>query len=695
MYFGNNIKKTSHIEKTIKDFLNRQKATANKSESLKTPVESNQEINKPKPKPDTSLDSVNFGEQTQDETKIDNDAIKDNLDNNFNRQKEEAKPGDVLDVDPMKISSDVYNWNSGLHFTNVDVYKKTGKIEGNEIKNPLFKNAIDYLKSKGTDKFVNEGNVEVGDKVYFFASNDYWDYLRQSNSSKQNQDYLDSNRRPLLLVKEHPKGTTDINGRKYQIIGTFNYKNNDILQEKILKDKLDSSSSEFISTESTTVNYVTAGRLEFNNDKPVSSLLSSSKNLTIGISDNATIHSNGKASRYMPITSTDPNKNRGRIYMMLKAANGLYMPVAMRVKPFKEVDLNSKTKDGKSIKLFTQIKSTLNQMISYASKGDTHQFNTTSSDLRKMLFIGKNAKYDIEHIIDVIPDGPTLNIIRIKDRATGIIKDVTVSDNVTKDVNPNSLSEVVNALKEMNVTFNIDSGSINTQWAVDKSENYNNILFESDILYSNLAKAEVEGGYFYINMIDKDMNEVKTEAPSPKKSNERTILNVSESVVDNDGLIDPDLVFDKDAYTPEEKAKIDTVIEDDGFIDPDLVEDSPSTAEAQQQTKIKDSTPEKNIIPKENIIPKINQEEPKAKEDAVNVNKVSEKLSEPQSTAPAVSSAPKTKRQGKGMKHFDLAALQKADNNTNQTVRQPSQSDIDAVKKDIDETKKQQEKYCK
>ena len=77
--------------------------------------------------------------------------------------------------------------------------------------------AVDFLEEQGAFDYINNGNLKKGTKVYFVASTEYWDYLREKGSD---DSYLQNNK-PLLIVIPHENGRLTIDGQNYQVLGTF------------------------------------------------------------------------------------------------------------------------------------------------------------------------------------------------------------------------------------------------------------------------------------------------------------------------------------------------------------------------------------------------------------------------------------------------------------------------------------------
>ena len=80
------------------------------------------------------------------------------------------------------------------------------------------------------------------------------------------EEWVNANK-PLLLVVESKSGTiSQDNGKKYQVVGTFSKNLNESLHSKV------SEGLNVVYNINTTVSNVTPGRLEFNDEKLLSSL---------------------------------------------------------------------------------------------------------------------------------------------------------------------------------------------------------------------------------------------------------------------------------------------------------------------------------------------------------------------------------------------------------------------------------------
>lgn len=140
--------------------------------------------------------------------------------------------------------------------------------------NPSYRRPIDFLKKHGAFEFINNGGVKKGDKVYFYASTEYWDFLKEG---RPDPEWVDNNK-PLLQIVKSPEGTIDINGEKFQVVGVHSKVMNANLHESVVKDG-------FSEKHSTTVTNVTYGNINFNQEKSISSLQSTEQDLKGRVGD--------------------------------------------------------------------------------------------------------------------------------------------------------------------------------------------------------------------------------------------------------------------------------------------------------------------------------------------------------------------------------------------------------------------------
>ena len=472
--------------------------------------------------------------------------------------------------DSFPRSSNNKVWNNGTFELDIDVYNASRRIE--DQSNPIYKPAIDFLKQSGAFDYINSGKLNRGDKISFIAYKPYWDYLVENGS---NEEWVNENK-PLLLVVEDKNGTiTQDNGKKYQIVGTFNKNLNESLHSKV------SGGLNMVYNINTTVSNVTPGRLEFNNEKLLSTLQGQTPwgetiEMLFGIAtDTGQLETNLDKVNYEIFNVTPTNNdfsNSGRLYLLTKSAvSDTYIPTSVRAKTLNEVDYSKDTP------LFNELRASLMAVSKASLTGNEESVAKAVHDLRNILYVGSKAGLSINFRKDSLGPRTEYNLVLSRNNSTTEIVNVgsselrevdssKFSDNGVEEVfNFNTEEQItdglLNALSTLKAPFQINKNNINGKWNVRQSLNYNDVLLQSDILTTNLANNYVRGAYFVMNPLDNNLSEVQnsnttatkktqnTSTPTVTNSNENTygksitikegtyFLNEKGEILDNKGSI--------------------------------------------------------------------------------------------------------------------------------------------------------------
>lgn len=142
---------------------------------------------------------------------------------------------DTQKQDEIQIKTEK-SWQNGVFEIDIDEFRKTGKIilqeNSTDPAKANYKAAAEFLREKGTFRYINAGKLQRGAKIRFMASPEYWERLSKQEG---NAEYVENNK-PLLLVVEDEHGEIESNGKKYQIVGTFKKELNTKLHDKVIGD---------------------------------------------------------------------------------------------------------------------------------------------------------------------------------------------------------------------------------------------------------------------------------------------------------------------------------------------------------------------------------------------------------------------------------------------------------------------------
>lgn len=129
--------------------------------------------------------------------------------------------------------------------------------------------------------------------------------------------------KPLLIVTPHENGRLTIDGQNYQVLGTFKNTLNPFLQ-KAVQDNTDTVDTSI----STTVTQITPGRVNMGSERPLSSIISNESPALFGISTGSgNIETNGTNHDVLNVNTG--KEDAGRLYLLVKGANGTRIPVAV------------------------------------------------------------------------------------------------------------------------------------------------------------------------------------------------------------------------------------------------------------------------------------------------------------------------------------------------------------------------------
>ena len=447
--------------------------------------------------------------------------------------------GSLSNINKMNILEEKGVWFNGISDININHYLKTGEIIPNE--NELYKQTLDYLKSQGTFDFLNSGKLKNKDKIYFLASQEYWDYLKENGANKE---WVDSDK-PLLIVVKNEEGTLDINGTNYQVVGTFKSSNNKELHSKVSKNinKVDE-------TIFSNVHAITPGRVSYDGvDRNISNFEGKTPwgediDLLFGIADGT-----GQIITNLDVpvhnTTTTSESNAGRLYILTKTATGAYMTSAVRKKSLSETDYKSDKK------FFVELRKSIDLVAEAAKTNNDEKLSDALHQLKNLLYIGSKEGFSIRLRSSENAGEIFYNLVIANDKKM-TLENISIGQGINVPIEGSSdggfrteytyretsdiSSDILEALVKLDAPIQINKNSINGKWNVNTSYRYNDVLSEADILTSDLTNNYVQGTYFTYEKIDPELKVIpssntKKEFPvnNPnvnKQSPEGKIINI-------------------------------------------------------------------------------------------------------------------------------------------------------------------------
>lgn len=500
--------------------------------------------------PSTPINKINNKSSVNTEDNFTNGNIIDNKQLIKENNKTKSQIDNLTDGKVININKAI-NWESGVHEIEISKYKESNLLESRT--DERYKDAANYIESKGGFNYINNGKLKEGDKVFFVIDPDY---INLNEWTKEN--------RPLLL------GTKNSND-EVQIVGTFTKMYNYPLYNKIIEeyDKLSDKEKNkiFDTSESitTTVTNILPGRLGFNNEKNLLELTSNNKlispyddkRIIFGVANSVgAIETNTQDIILTPTGNTN-FENSGRLYIGIKNAKGDFIPVPLRIKRFDEVDI-SNTEFGK------KLDNSLLLLVNSSLTGNDEIFSKQVEQLRNFLYIGGNSNYKLH--LRSRTNGNETNVsvvVNYKEFNTGIdkfseipISTITrdiIDGQVVENVQSQEVEDIISSFKslfnDIKVPFQINKKSINSRWNVDNSKLYNNILLDANILTTNLQIPYIRGAYFYINSLnDTDFKPIIPISNVSKVEN--TLLNT------NDNITGREIKFNDSNFIIDDKGNI-------------------------------------------------------------------------------------------------------------------------------------------
>lgn len=411
-------------------------------------------------------------------------------------------------------------------------------VVGEREKGVDFSGIYGYLRDQDTFRYLNEGNLKVGDELGFMIDPDFNDKTIFIIDRKNNQ--------VVGSLDESDYSVSRYEGLKR-------------LEERI-KDEFanrENRAGKFIATPVTRVSKIMIGRIPYGNTerslKDIPNVSSDDRRPVFGIIKNGVLTTNGKVDDSLVIKPVDMSQKEGRLYLLIPNGAGKYSPAAVRVKHFNNEEFNLNDPSVGSTPIGEDIKNAITKLSTATSQDDVSAamqdlaqdlymqdimvtwFSSKSGDgiviskkikrpdgtYEKVIIDGKEQikedKYDI-----YFSTGSKTAVI------SGVEWDITAAEdqgdtsafNAPKD--PNDIyNEILGHLIKFNLPLQVSTKRIN-------EGAYNNRLINSDILTSNITEASVKSTWFTTDYFDNEGNLHQAispafVAPQPKRKVETPV----------------------------------------------------------------------------------------------------------------------------------------------------------------------------
>ena len=405
-------------------------------------------------------------------------------------------------------------------------------------KNVDFSGIYGYLRDQGAFRYVNEGNLKVGDELGFMIDPDY-------------------NENTIFIVDK----------RNNQVVGSLDESDYSVsryeglkgLEEKIRSEYANrqNKTGKFIATPVTKVSKVMVGRVPYGNTErslsEIPNVSSTDRKPVFGIIKNGVLTTNGKVDDSLIIKPVDMSQKEGRLYLLIPNGAGKYSPAAVRVKHFNNEEFNLNDSSVSSTPVGEDIKNAITKLSTATSQDDVSAamqdlaqdlymqdimvtwFSSRAGDgiviskkvrkpdgtYEKVIINGKEQIKEDKYDVYFSTSSKSAEIGGINFDATAL-EDLGDTSALGTPKNPEDIyNEILGHLIKFNLPLQVSTRRIN-------EGAYNNRLINSNILTSNITEASVRSNWFTTDYFDNEGNlhqaiSPASVAPQPKRKVETPV----------------------------------------------------------------------------------------------------------------------------------------------------------------------------
>lgn len=397
-------------------------------------------------------------------------------------------------------------------------------VVGERQKGVDFSGIYGYLRDAGAFRYVNEGNLKVGDELGFMIDPDFNDHTIFIVDRKNNQI--------VGSLDESDYSVSRYEGLKG-------------LEEKIRNEysNRQNKTGKFIATPTTRVSKVMIGRVPYGSEerslKDIPNVQGEGRQAVFGIVKNGTLTTNGKVDDSLIIKPVDMSQKEGRLYLLIPNGAGKYSPAAVRVKHFNNTEFSLDDVTVSSTPIGEDIKSAIEKLSNASSQDDVSAaMQELSQDLHmqdvmvswfdgsagsgivisrkvkkpdgtyeKIIINDKEQIKEEKHDVYFSTSKKSVNIGGVNwDIAAAESEGDTSAFGAAKD--PSSIyKEILDIITGFNLPLQVSVRRIN-------DGAYNNRLINSDILTSNITDATVKSSWFTTDYFDSEGNLHKANSPA-------------------------------------------------------------------------------------------------------------------------------------------------------------------------------------
>lgn len=413
-------------------------------------------------------------------------------------------------------------------------------VVGEREKGVDFSGIYGYLRDSGAFRYINEGNLKVGDELGFMIDPSFNDHTI------------------FIIDKRNGQVVGSLDESDYSV---SRYEGLKGLEEKIRKEYANrqNKTGKFIATPTTRVSKVMVGRIPYDNTErslsEIPNVSSTDRKPIFGIIKNGTLTTNSKIGDSLIIKPVDMSQKEGRLYLLIPNGAGKYSPAAVRVKHFNNEEFNLNDSSVSSTPVGEDIKNAITKLSTATSQDDV---SAAMQDLAQDLYMqdimvtwfsskagdgiviskkvrkpdGTYEKVTIEGKEQIKEDKYVVYFSNFG-RSTIIGGlEFALSEDVAREVDDKRLqriiknsediyNEILGHLVKFNLPLQVSTRRIN-------EGAYNDRLINSNILTSNITEASVKSTWFTTDYFDNEGNlhqaiNPASVAPQPKRKVETPV----------------------------------------------------------------------------------------------------------------------------------------------------------------------------
>lgn len=411
-------------------------------------------------------------------------------------------------------------------------------VVGEREKGVDFSGIYGYLRDSGAFRYINEGNLKVGDELGFMIDPSFNDHTI------------------FIIDKRNGQVVGSLDESDYSV---SRYEGLKGLEEKIRKEYANrqNKTGKFIATSTTRVSKVMVGRIPYDNTErslsEIPNVSSADRKPIFGIIKNGVLTTNSKIDGNLIIKPVDMSQKEGRLYLLIPNGAGKYSPAAVRVKHFNNEEFNLNDSSVNSSPVGEDIKNAITKLSTATSQDDVSAamqdlaqdlymqdimvtwFSSRAGDgiviskkvrkpdgtYEKVIIGGKEQIKEDKYDVYFSTSSKSAEIGGINFDATALETLGDTSALGTPKDPEDIYNEILGHLVKFNLPLQVSTRRIN-------EGAYNNRLINSNILTSNITEASVRSNWFTTDYFDNEGNlhqaiSPASVAPQPKRKIETPV----------------------------------------------------------------------------------------------------------------------------------------------------------------------------